>query len=90
MVPRRRVDTFICECGDPGCATKISLSLLEYETVRSHPNHFVIAANHENPDAESVVMETMRFSIVATLVGEASKVALRTDPRLPDSSGTQA
>ncbi len=78
---QRRVDNFVCECGDPNCARTICLSLAEYEMVRARANHFVIATNHENPDAESVVRENTRFAVVETLVGEASKVALRTDPR---------
>lgn len=79
--PQRRSDTYVCECGDPGCTRTVSLSLSEYETVRAHPNHFVIVTNHENPEAESVVTESKRFAVVETLVGEASKVGLRTDPR---------
>ena len=77
----RRLNDFVCECGDPDCATKICLSPAEYESVRAHANHFAIATNHENPDTESLVTENRRFTVVATLVGEASKVALRTDPR---------
>ena len=88
--PERRVDTFVCECGDPRCARTVSLSLSEYETVRAHPNHFVVAANHENPDAEWVVTEGERFAVVETLVGEASKVALRTDPRALYLGGCRA
>jgi hypothetical protein len=81
MAFHRRVDDFVCECGDPNCATNICLSPAEYESVRAYPNHFAIATNHENPDAESVVSENDRYAVVATLAGEASKVALRTDPR---------
>ena len=87
--PTKRVDNFVCECGDPACARMLALTLSEYETVRAHPKHFVIAANHENPDAESLVTENIRFSVVETLVGEASKVALRTDPRALYSGGTR-
>jgi hypothetical protein len=72
---------FVCECGDPGCTQTVSLSLPEYEKVRAFPNHFVIATNHENPEVEWVVSESERFAIVETLVGEASKIARRTDPR---------
>ena len=86
----RRVDTFVCECGDPRCFGRLDLSRAEYETVRAYPNHFVIVANHENPDAESVVTENNRFAVVETLVGEASKIALRTDPRALFPGVTQA
>lgn len=85
-VNERRADTFVCECGDAGCSGTVDLSRTEYETVRGYGNHFVIVANHENPDAESVVTENGRFAVVETLAGEASKIALRTDPRPPFSA----
>lgn len=81
---------FVCECGDPGCTGTVSLSTLEYETVRESPNHFVVASNHENPEVEWVVAETERFAVVETLAGEASKIALRTDPRALHSAGAPA
>jgi len=74
---------FLCECGDMSCTHTVSLSLSEYEVVRAHPTHFVIATNHENPEVEWVVSETERFSIVETFAGSASRIALRTDPRVP-------
>ena len=82
MSPERCLNSFICECGDPRCARTVCLSLAEYESVRAYPTHFVIATNHENPDVEYVLEESARFAIVATLCGEASKIALRTDPRV--------
>ena len=78
---RPRLATFVCECGDPGCGKPVRLSVSEYETVRAHPRHFLIVTNHENPETESVVIESTRFAVVETLVGQASKIALRTDPR---------
>ena len=49
--------------------------------MRERPNHFLIMLNHENPEVECVISEAERFAVVETLLGEASKVALRTDPR---------
>ena len=88
--PEPRVNAFVCECGDPRCTRRVDLSSPEYETVRAYPNHFLIAANHENPEVESVVTETKRFAVVQTLVGEASKIALRTDPRALHHGATRA
>ena len=79
--PPRRLAIFLCECGDPACGKSVRLSLPEYETVRAYPNHFLIVTNHENPETESVVTESTRFAVVETLVGEASRIALKTDPR---------
>jgi hypothetical protein len=72
---------YMCECGDPYCSRTVDLSLEEYESVREWPKHFLIAANHENPEVESVVSELDGFAVIETLTGEASKVALRTNPR---------
>lgn len=76
-----RTTVFSCECGDPGCKGHVSLSIPEYESVRAHPDRFVVVANHENPEVERVVMEGSRFAVIETLAGEASKTALRSNPR---------
>ena len=78
---RRPADMFFCECSDPRCDRTVRVTIREYESVRERPNHFLIVLNHENPEVECVVWETKRYAIVETLTGEASKVALRTDPR---------
>ena len=78
---REVAEGFFCECGDPRCDRTLSATISEYESVRDRPNHFLIVLNHENPEVECVVSETERFAVVATLTGEASKVALRTNPR---------
>jgi hypothetical protein len=59
----------------------VTVTIQEYESVRKRPNHFLIVLNHENPEVECLISETERFAVVETLTGEASKVALRTDPR---------
>jgi anti-sigma B factor antagonist len=72
---------FICECGDRACTSLLHVSLAAYESVRAHPARFVIARNHENPEAERVVGENGRFAIVETVTGELSKPALESNPR---------
>jgi hypothetical protein len=74
-------EVFSCECGDPGCKGQMSLSVAEYESVRAYPARFVVVANHENPEVERVVTEGNRFAVIETLAGEASKTALRSNPR---------
>lgn len=78
---RSPADMFFCECSDPRCDRTVRVTIQEYESVRERPNHFLIVLNHENPEVECVITETERFAVVETLAGEASKVALRTDPR---------
>jgi len=72
---------FICECGDRACTSLLHISLAEYEAVRGHPARFVIARNHENPEAERVVEENGRFGVVETVTGKLSKPARESNPR---------
>ena len=79
--PAVGLGAFRCECGDEGCTCEIQLTLAEYESVRAYATHFVIARDHENPESEQVVEEHERFAVVATVSGEAAKLARRTYPR---------
>ena len=73
--------SFVCECGNTGCTQTIDLSHPEYEHVRAHSNHFLVALDHENPEAESVVEENSRFAVVESYAGAASRIARDSDPR---------
>lgn len=75
---------FVCECGDAGCIERISLTLEEYERVRSDATQFVVKRGHEaRPDGtlHDVVDETERFSIVKKRPGGPAELAAARDPR---------
>jgi hypothetical protein len=72
---------FLCECGDEDCTQPVTLRLSEYEEVRSNPKHFVIAHGHGVIDVERVIRETDRYAVVEKLSGEASRIAVESDPR---------
>jgi hypothetical protein len=72
---------FLCECGDDSCTAPVSLTLQEYEQVRSDPTHFAIAHGHEVIDVERVIEQTDRYSVVEKFTGEAERIAIETDPR---------
>jgi hypothetical protein len=72
---------FLCECGNDDCTAPVSLTLSEYEEVRSNPMHFLIAHGHEVVDLERVVRETDRYAVVEKFSGEAGRIAVETDPR---------
>ena len=78
---RGSTDCFNCECDDPACDETVRLTPREYESVRASPTHFLIVADHEDPQIELLVSENARFAIVQTLPGTASRIALRSDPR---------
>ena len=71
---------FLCECGDGSCIEQVSITLVEYEGVRSEPTHFVVLPGHELIEIESVVQEGDRFSVVRKHE-ETAAIAERTDPR---------
>jgi hypothetical protein len=72
---------FLCECGDDDCTAPVSLTIGEYEQVRSDPRHFAIANGHEIVDVERVIQKNERYSVVEKFAGEAGRIAVETDPR---------
>jgi hypothetical protein len=72
---------FICECGDPLCTEPVTVTLELYEHVRAEPRRYLIAVNHEDPEAETVVVSGVDHAVVETLAGGSSKMAETTDPR---------
>ena len=71
---------FVCECGNEHCTEPVSLSLEEYERVRSMPTHFVVVPEHVMPKVEVVVRRGEGHVVVDKLPGH-SDVAVETDPR---------
>jgi len=72
---------FLCECGDDDCTKPISLSLPEYEAIRSVPTYFAIVPGHEVIDVEEVISTGDRYSVVQKFAGEAERIAVETNPR---------
>ena len=77
--PNEEID-FLCECGDDSCIEKITLTRVEYESVRVEGAQFAIVAGHEIPTIESVVRRADRFLVVRKHPDEA-ETAHETDPR---------
>lgn len=71
---------FVCECGDPECADRVTADLDEYEGVRAEPTHFLLAPGHDEPRAERVVRSTGAFDIVEKF-GAVGRMARRLNPR---------
>jgi hypothetical protein len=72
---------WVCECADPTCIEKVSLTMEEYEALRSDATHFAVAPNpsHVFLEVENVVGQTERYWIVEK-TGIAGAVA-STDSR---------
>jgi hypothetical protein len=71
---------FRCECARLGCTRMIELTVRDYERVRAHSRRFLIAHNHEIPEAETVV-ETNATFVVVEKRDEAGREAEASDPR---------
>ena len=71
---------FFCECSSPGCYDRISLTLREYERVRSEGTRFFVTPGHQDIEVELVVDTTPTFLIVEK-DGPAGVVAELADPR---------
>src|SRR6186997_1778968 len=61
-------DSYICECGNPGCTEPMKHTRAEYEAVREHANRFAVLPDHENPATETVVERYGRYTVVETWV----------------------
>lgn len=72
--------SFVCECSDPGCVERVTLSTREYELVRADGTRFVLAPGHQATAIETVVAEQGDHVIVEKS-GLAADVALALDPR---------
>jgi hypothetical protein len=71
---------FICECGDKDCIEQVSLTLVEYERIRSDSVQFVVLPGHEDAEIESIVRKDERFSVVRKKA-EAAAFAEQHDSR---------
>ena len=72
---------FICECGNEGCAERITLTLADYERIRSDPTWFIVKPGHETMHVESVVERHEGWWVVKKTRGEAADLAEELDPR---------
>ncbi len=71
---------FRCECGRLGCSVLVELKAKEYERIRANPRRFILAPDHEMPEAE-VVVERHPNYVVVEKREDAGVVAEATDPR---------
>jgi hypothetical protein len=75
------LSAFVCECADETCTQQISLTLDEYEAVRSDPHRFAVAPGGEHvlPEIERVVGSYERYVVVEKVV--ARELTERLDER---------
>jgi hypothetical protein len=70
-----------CECGDPICDARLSLTHAEYEAVRDYGSRFLITLNHENPENTAVLSENTRFAVIDVVAGDERHQVMDRNPR---------
>jgi hypothetical protein len=70
----------VCECADPYCAERITLTPVEYEAAHNDPAQFTIVPGHATVDVEEVVASNDRFEVVRKR-GLAGDIAAELDAR---------
>jgi hypothetical protein len=71
---------FLCECSREDCKDPVSISIDEYEAVRSASTRFFVIPGHEDNEVEHVVERTDRYLVVEK-IGDAAEEADDLDPR---------
>jgi hypothetical protein len=71
---------FICECFDETCDRRVSMTVQEYEHIRSEGNRFFVLPGHNIDDVDEVVEANDRYLIVRK-IGAGAEVAERLNPR---------
>jgi hypothetical protein len=79
-VPDDRLE-LLCECGDPGCVERISMTISAYAALRADSRQFAVVPGHDLPEVETVVFEHGDYDVVRKHAGEPTRVAEETDPR---------
>jgi|SRR3954447_24343612 len=80
LIPNAAFSAFICECMAETCDEQVSITIEEYEHVRSGGNRFFVLPGHEVSDVEQIVEANDRFVVVAKL-GVGGQLAEHLNPR---------
>jgi hypothetical protein len=70
----------VCECADPYCAERITLTPAEYDAAHNDPAQFTIVPGHATLDVEEVVARNDRFEVMRKR-GLAGGIAAELDAR---------
>jgi hypothetical protein len=77
--PDRQLE-ILCECGEPGCNTKLTLTIGEYDEAHGQLDRFIVAVEHEDPRIERVVMRRDTYLVVDKF-GEAEQISVAEEQR---------
>lgn len=73
----------VCECADPTCTERITMSVSEYEDLRSKADRFAVVPGHAEPtDVEEVVAHGTGWEMISKRQGGPAGLARETSSRL--------
>ena len=72
---------YVCECGQPTCTGKITLTHEQYESVRTDGQRFVTLPGHHSTELERVVERHAGYQVVEKDTPESARAAEAADPR---------
>jgi hypothetical protein len=87
LAGRAKTFEIVCECGYSNCRKMITVTPEAYERVRSHSDRFIVRADHQIEEVETVVdvvdsgWELGSYFVVEKGEGVPRQVAEETDPR---------
>jgi hypothetical protein len=73
--PEARAERFVCECGDPGCESRVELTAAEYRDVRDRDDTFVVVDGHQDEAVEHVVDRIRSYAVVKKHEGGPAELA---------------
>ena len=62
--PTARLADFVCECRDPECSERLTLSVEQFEAVRSRADRHMVRPGHVEPGLERTVEVHKGFLVV--------------------------
>ena len=74
--------SLVCECADPACTHRVTVSVDEYEEVRSEPTHFLTVPGHGlGAPLERVVEARGGHHVIEKIERVLREHVIRLDPR---------
>jgi hypothetical protein len=55
---------FVCECADPECTARITITAAEFQRIRESPDRYIVLPGHVVPEIERVVEGQDGFEVV--------------------------
>jgi hypothetical protein len=74
---------FVCECADPSCANRLTVTLDSYESVRADATRFLVAPGHDESPIERIVERRRGYAVVEKVGATVTRIVRSLNPRRP-------